>query len=141
MLGCARLGRVPVIDAGRSYLKGVCAMAPSPRKLRVDPSTICGIRWIHVFEQDTGVGAVYRPETDRIPLARRPREQLELQAGGAAQVFVGGADDRPVPRAGRWRATSEGIMIELPAAGREQAMTWRIVEATPTRVVVSIVPP
>jgi len=141
VLGYARPGRVPMIDAGRSYPEGVCAMAPSPRKARVDPSTICGIRWIHVFEQDTGVGAVYRPETDQIPLARRPREQLELQAGGAARVFVGGADDRPVLRTGRWRAMSEGIVIELPAAGREQAMTWRIVEATPTRVVVSIVPP
>ena len=107
----------------------------------MDPSTICDIRWIHVFEQDTEAGAVFYPETDQIPLARRPREQLELQAGGVARVFVGGADDRPVLRAGRWRATSEGIMIELPAAGREQAMTWHIVEATPTRVVVSIVPP
>jgi hypothetical protein len=116
-------------------------MAPSPRKARVDPSTICGIRWIHVFEQDTGAGAVFYPETDQIPLARRPRERLELQAGGTARVFVGGADDRPVPRAGRWRATPKGIVIEMPAADREQAMTWRIVEATPTRVVVSIVPP
>lgn len=115
-------------------------MATSPRKARVDPSTICGIRWIHVFEQDTGAGAVYRPETDHISLARRPRERLELQPGGAARVFVGGADDRPVPRAGRWRATPEGIVIEMPATDREQAMTWRIVEATPTRVVVSIVP-
>lgn len=121
--------------------KGICAMTRSPRKARVDPSMICGIRWIHAFEQDTGAGAVFYPETDQIPLARRPRERLELQAGGAARVFVGGADDRPVPRTGRWRATPEGIVIEVPAADREQAMTWRIVEATPTRVVVSMVPP
>ncbi len=116
-------------------------MARSSRKARVDPSTICGIRWIHTFEQDTKAGAVYCPETDQIPLSRRPREQFELRAGGAAQVFVGGPDDRPVPRAGRWRATSEGIVIKVPATDREQAMTWRIVEVTPTRVVVSIVPP
>lgn len=130
-----------MIDGVLSCTKGVCAMILPPRKARVDPSTICGIRWIHAFEQDTGAGAVFCPETDQIPLARRPRERLELQAGGAARVFVGGADDRPVPRIGRWRATSEGIMIEVPAADREQAMTWRIVEATPTRVVVSMVPP
>ncbi|HWQ70180.1 MAG TPA: hypothetical protein VN494_09585 [Patescibacteria group bacterium] len=94
-----------------------------------------------MFEQDTGAGAVYCPETDQIPLARRPRERIELQAGGAARVFVGGADDRPVPRAGRWHATSEGILIELPATDRERATTWRIVEATPTRLVVSTIPP
>jgi hypothetical protein len=116
-------------------------MARSSRKARLDPSTICGIRWIHTFEQDTKAGAVYCPETDRIPLSRRPRERIELQIGGAARVFVGGPDDRPVPRAGQWRATSEGILIELPATDREPTTTWRIVEATPTRLVVSIIPP
>lgn len=116
-------------------------MGHSSKKVRIDPSTICGVRWIHLFEQDTTAGAVYCPETDRIPLARRPRERIELQAGGAARVYVGGADDRPVPRAGRWRATSEGIVIELPATDREHAVTWRIIEATPTRLVVSIVLP
>lgn len=113
-------------------------MTFSPRKARVDPSMICGIRWIHAFEQDTEAGAVFCPETDQIPLARRPRERLELQAGGAARVYVGGADDRPVQRAGRWRATSEGIVIEVPATDRDRAMAWRIVEATPTRIVVSM---
>lgn len=106
----------------------------------MDPSTICGIRWIHVFEQDTEAGAVYCPETDRIPLARRPRERFELVAGGVARVFVGGADDRPVLRTGRWRSTSKGVLIELPATGCEHAITWRIIEATPTRVVVSTTP-
>jgi hypothetical protein len=116
-------------------------MALSPGKRHVDPPSICGIRWIHLFEQDTEAGAVFCPETDQIPLARRPRERFELQTGGAARVFVGGPDDRPVPRAGRWRSTAEGIVIELPATEREQAVTWRIVEATPIRIVVSIIQP
>ena len=34
-------------------------------------------RWVHVFEEDTAEGAVYRPEDDQIPLSRRPRERLE----------------------------------------------------------------
>ena len=31
------------------------------------------VRWVHVSEDDTPEGEVYRAESDRIPLSRRPR--------------------------------------------------------------------
>ena len=104
--------------------------------MRVDPSDVCGVRWVHVFEEDTDAGAVYRPETDDIPLSRRPRERFELETGGAARVFVGGADDRPTARAATWRATANEIVIELTAARGDEPTTWRVVEGSKTRVVV-----
>ena len=101
----------------------------------VDPSDVCGVRWVHAFEEDTDAGAVYRPETDDIPLSRRPRERFELDPGGTARVFVGGADDRPTPRAASWHLAGEEILIELAARGRERA-AWRVVQGSKTRMVV-----
>lgn len=60
-------------------------------------------RWVHVFEEDTGEGAVYRPEDAGIPLSRRPREQLVFGADGRATLFTAGPDDRLVERALAWR--------------------------------------
>jgi hypothetical protein len=61
-----------------------------------------GTRWVHVFEEDTPEGAVYRPEDDNIPLSRRPRERLELAADGTAKIITQGADDRLVEKPATW---------------------------------------
>ena len=90
-------------------------------------------RWVHLYEQDSPKGEVYAPEDNAIPLSRRPRERLELKADGSATVFVGGADDRPVPRPARW--TEEGDRIVLTPTSGEPAR--RIVEHSATRLVVT----
>jgi hypothetical protein len=54
--------------------------------------------WVHVFEEDTAEGAVYRPDDANIPLSRRPREQLVLDADGRATFYTTGPDDRLVAR-------------------------------------------
>jgi hypothetical protein len=77
---------------------------------------LAATRWVHVFEEDTADGAVYRPEDADIPLSRRPREQIEFSPDGSARVFEGGPDDRLVAR----RAAV------------------RIIEQSPDRLVVSI---
>jgi hypothetical protein len=73
-------------------------------------------RWVHVFEEDTADGDVYRPEDGDIPLSRRPRERIEFAPDGSARVFEGGPDDRLVAR---------------------QAAV-RIIDRSPDRLVVSI---
>lgn len=72
--------------------------------------------WVHVFEEDTAEGAVYRPEDADIPLSRRPRERLVLGADGRATLFTTGADDRLVGRPGTWRDGTTGKAAAQPGA-------------------------
>ena len=88
-------------------------------------------RWVHLFEEDTPAGEVYAPEEGPIPLSRRPRERLELKPDGTAVISTGGPDDRPVPHRATW--TQDGRDIVVRGSGRD----LRIVERTPTRLIVS----
>jgi hypothetical protein len=90
-------------------------------------------KWVHVFEEDTAEGAVFRPETDDIPLSRRPRERLELQAGGKAKVLIQGPDDRYVEQPATWQDEGDATVIRTRGG-----TTLRIVERSPKRLVVKI---
>jgi hypothetical protein len=88
---------------------------------------------VHVFEEDTAAGAVYRPEDGDIPLSRRPRERLELDPDGSATLFVAGPDDRLVGHATTWRDDAGD------ASGRdEKGAEVRLVDRSPERIVVKI---
>ena len=78
----------------------------------VDPSAIAGVRWVHVFEEDTAQGQVYKPDSGPIPLSRRPREAMTLHPDGSATIEAGGSDDRPVGKPARWRSTPGGLIVE-----------------------------
>jgi hypothetical protein len=91
--------------------------------------------WVHVFEEDTAEGAVYRPEDGAIPLSRRPRERLELDADGTARLYVQGPDDRYVEQKARWRSDGGDVVIRARQGGTE----LRIVERSPTKLVVKTV--
>jgi len=86
--------------------------------------------WVHVFEEDTERGAVYRPEDDDIPLSRRPRERIQLQSDGSATVQLSGADDRYVDHTAQWTRDGNAIVIRT---GKRQL---RLVEQSPTRLVI-----
>ena len=90
-------------------------------------------KWVHVFEEDTVEGAVYRPEAGEIPTSRRPRERLELKRDGSARLFVGGPDDRLVEHPATWR-DAEGS----PAKGKVEGAEVRIVHRSADRLVVKI---
>ena len=102
----------------------------------MDPSAIYGIRWVHVFEEDTAEGQIYKPDSGPIPLSRRPREALTLNADGSARVEVGGADDRPVARRAAWRSSAEGLVVEVPADGGNVVTALHVVRVSPDRLVV-----
>jgi hypothetical protein len=88
--------------------------------------------WVHVFEQDTPAGAVYKPEDSDIPLSRRPRERIELDPGGRATLLMPGPDDRFVRQPARW--TEEGG--EIVVRDSSDTVRLRIVERSPDRMVV-----
>lgn len=88
--------------------------------------------WVHVFEQDTPAGAVYKPEDSDIPLSRRPRERIELAADGRATLLMPGPDDRFVPQPARW--VEEGG--EVVVRDSSNTVRLRIVERSPDRMVV-----
>jgi hypothetical protein len=102
----------------------------SPRRGARD--RLFGTRWVHVFEEDTPAGAVYRAEGDAIPLSRRPREQFELRRDGSARLFAPGAADRPVEQAATWRE-EDGVLIVRARDGDTEV---RIVERSPERLLV-----
>jgi hypothetical protein len=106
-------------------------VADSKRSGRKKPVTTT---WVHVFEQDTPEGAVYLPADDpNIPLSRRPRERIELSAGGKATLLVPGPDDRYVPQPARW---TEGK--DVAARDASGTIKVRIVERSPNRLVIRI---
>lgn len=90
--------------------------------------------WVHVFEEDTAEGAVFRPEDADIPLSRRPRERIELRADGSATILVPGPDDRFVPQPARW--TDEGGALVVRDA--EDAVRMRVVKQSSDRLVVEM---
>jgi hypothetical protein len=102
-------------------------------KRRADDCSFCDIEWVHVFEQDKGKDAVYRPADADIPPSRRPREHLVLHADGSATIRTGGPDDRLVARQAKWSRDDEGQVV-VRDSGRAQAL--RIVDHSPDRLVV-----
>jgi hypothetical protein len=90
-------------------------------------------RWVHVFEEDTPDGDVYRPEDADIPLSRRPRERIALHKDGSASVFSGGADDRLAEQTATWRKNDDGIVVRT-SDGAE----IRIVDQSADRLVVKV---
>jgi hypothetical protein len=91
---------------------------------------------VHVFEEDTAEGEVYRPESGDIPLTRRPRARLAFAPDGTARVLRPGPDDRPLEVKARWEETPEGDLIVQAEGGDEQARrALRVVERSPGRLV------
>ena len=91
-------------------------------------------RWVHVFEEDTAAGAVFRAEDGDVPLSRRPRERLELDRDGSARLYVAGADDRLVDRPATWAEEGGALVVRASDGGVEA----RIVERSPERLVVRL---
>ena len=89
-------------------------------------------RWVHVFEEDTAEGAVYRPEDENIPLSRRPRERLQIRADGSAEILAPGPDDRYVAQPAAWKDEKDGLVIQ----GRQGGPELRIVDRSPDRLVI-----
>ena len=90
--------------------------------------------WVHVFEQDSPQGAVFRPEEADIPLSRRPRERISLQADGSARFLIPGPDDRFVEHPARWTLDGDTIVLRAGLGPPEM----RIVEHSPERLLVEM---
>ena len=98
--------------------------------------TVFHTRWIHAFEEDSAEGEVYRPETDDIPLSRRPRRRLQLLPDGSAKVSVPGADDRPDERGATWQREGDEFIIRPQGAGGRGGHVLRASVLSPTRLLV-----
>jgi hypothetical protein len=90
--------------------------------------------WIHVFEEDSAAGAVFKREDADIPLSRRPRQRVELKPGGTATIWTGGADDRPAAETAKWTREG-GDLVVRDSSGR---ILMRIVEQSGDRLVVKL---
>jgi hypothetical protein len=103
-------------------------MAKSPKR-STETTT-----WVHVYEQDTPEGAVYKPEHADIPLSRRPRERIELAPDGKATLLTPGPDDRFVRQVARWSEEDDEVVVRDVS----NAVKLRIIERTPDRMVVRV---
>jgi hypothetical protein len=88
--------------------------------------------WVHVFEEDAGENAVYRPDDGPIPLSRRPRRRFKLDHDGSATLFIAGSDDRYVEQPATW--SDEQGVLTVQATGRP--MSFRVVERSASRLLV-----
>jgi hypothetical protein len=91
-----------------------------------------GTMWVHVAEEDSDEGAVFRPEQSDIPLSRRPRQWLQLDPDGKARLYVPGPDDRLVEQAASWTERQGAIVIRTEESGREML----VADWSPDRLVV-----
>ena len=94
------------------------------------PSWLFSTEWVHVSEEDTPAGAVYRPASAPIPLSRRPRERLEFAPDGSARLSRPGADERLAARRARWTDTDDALVVQ------DDGEELLIVDASPERLVV-----
>ncbi len=101
---------------------------------RADPNRLFATRWVHVFEEDSAKGAVYRPEDETIPLSRRPRERIEFRRDGTASLFMPGPDDRSVEQPASWGEERGTLMIRARDGGAE----WRVVGRSSARLVIQV---
>jgi hypothetical protein len=92
--------------------------------------------WVHAFEEDTAEGAVYRPRGSKLPLSRRPRERLELDADGTARIFVPGPDDRSTAQPASWHDEDGTVVVRA----RKGGTVLRIVDRSPERLIVQTQP-
>ena len=88
--------------------------------------------WVHVVEEDTAEGRVFKPEESDIPLSRRPRERFELGPGGAAALMTPGPNDRYIRHPARW-AEEGGVIVIRDAGG---SVRYRIIEQSADRLLV-----
>ena len=92
-------------------------------------------RWVHVFEEDTPAGAVYRPEESDIPLSRRPRERLVAATQTGPPPYSTRRPRRSQRRsnAATWREESDGIVVRTGAHGDAEL---QIVERSADRLLI-----
>jgi hypothetical protein len=76
------------------------------------PRGLFDARWVHVFEEDGPEGQVYRPETGKVPLSRRPRRRVSFSPDGSACVTVSGPDDRLHEVEAHWTEKDGAIRVE-----------------------------
>jgi hypothetical protein len=88
--------------------------------------------WVHVFEEDTAEGEVFRSADADIPLSRRPRQRVELRPDGSAVLFSGGPDDRYVPTSARWTEEDGEIVVR----DANDIVRMRIIEQSADRLLV-----
>jgi hypothetical protein len=88
--------------------------------------------WVHVNEEDTADGRVFKPEDGDIPLSRRPRDRFELGPGGTAALMTPGPNDRYIRHPARW-AEEDGVVVVRDAGGK---VRYRIIEQSADRLLV-----
>jgi len=82
--------------------------------------------WVHVFEEDGTDGDVYRPESDELPLSRRPRQRLSFSPDGSAELVVSGADDRLHSVAARWTESRGEIVVTAESPSSVRSLRVRV---------------
>jgi hypothetical protein len=98
-------------------------------------SALFATPWVHVFEEDSADGEVYRPEGGDIPLSRRPRRRLSFSPDGSARVALPGPDDRPREQPATWQQEGDDVVVRSKSdGGAEQVLHVSL--QSPTRLIV-----
>lgn len=75
-------------------------------------------RWVHVHEEDTEAGSVYRREGADLPPSRG-RTTLELRSDGTYAGTVPGPADAPQDAGGTWSLDGDRITLSDGRSARE----------------------
>jgi hypothetical protein len=90
------------------------------------PRGLFDARWVHVFEEDGPEGQVYRPETGKVPLSRRPRRRVSFSPDGSACVTVAGPDDRLHEVEAHWKEKDGEVTVTPSEPERRGSSSVRV---------------
>lgn len=95
-----------------------------------------GTTWVHAFEEDTAEGEVYRPDTEDVPLSRRPRRRISLSTDGRARIAMPGPDDRLVETSATWGKEGGDLVVRAEGGPASSRGVLRISAPAPGRLIV-----
>ncbi len=105
----------------------------------LDPATEKALfqHWVHSYEDETGVGKVYRPSGYNFPRSRG-RHGFQLKANGDCTEYAIAPTDGTLLRAAKWTYTSQQIIqIEYLKANTDQTR-YQVLSVTDTMLTIKV---
>ena len=93
-------------------------------------------RWLHSYEEDTEMEAVYQPEFCAFPPSRGPRPGFELRPDGSCILLGIAPTDAPTTETGRWNLNGDARVLTCTDSTRGPAISVRVTSVGEDRLTV-----
>ncbi|MFK8101094.1 MAG: hypothetical protein AB8G15_01165 [Saprospiraceae bacterium] len=95
--------------------------------------------WVHSYEDETGVGKVYRPSGYDFPRSRG-RHGFQLKANGDCKEYAIAPTDGTLLRAAKWRYEGQDIIEIKYPEDKANPLRYQILSVTDTMLTIKVLP-